>query len=183
VADRLRAEGGEGLFVQADVASAADVQRLVATTMERYGRIDVVFNNAAITVVKYVDETSEAEWDHVMAVNVKSIYLICREVVPIMRRQGGGAMVNTASITGLVAQVGTPAYAASKGAVVNLTRALAVDHAHEGIRVNCVCPGPTDTPLLEPYFGGAADPAAERRAYEAMQLHSRLVTAEERLHL
>src|SRR5439155_18903042 len=83
VADRLRAEGGEGFFVQADVASATDVQHLVAAAMERYGRIDVVFNNAAITVVKYVDETSEAEWDRVMAVNVKSIYLICHEVVPI----------------------------------------------------------------------------------------------------
>src|SRR5689334_17750000 len=124
VVDLMRATGGDGVFVAADVARAADVQRMVQTAMDRYGRIDVLFNNAAVTVVKYVDETSEDEWDRVMAVNVKSIYLACREVVPIMRRQGKGAIINTGSITGIVAQVGTPAYAASKGAVVNLTRAL-----------------------------------------------------------
>jgi NAD(P)-dependent dehydrogenase (short-subunit alcohol dehydrogenase family) len=163
VVDMMRAAGGDGLFVAADVARAADVQRMVQTAMDRYGRIDVLFNNAAVTVVKYVDETSEEEWDRVMAVNVKSIYLACREVVPNMRRQGKGDIINTVSFTGIVAQVGTPAYAASKGAVVNLTRALAVDHAHEGIRVNCICPGVTATPLLEQHFSSLPDPEAARR--------------------
>jgi len=179
VVDRIRGAGGEALFVAADVSRADDVRRLVAATLERYGRIDVLFNNAAITLVKYVDQTTEDEWDRIMAVNVKSIYLTCHEVVPIMRRQGGGVILNTGSITGLTGQVGTPAYAASKGAVVNLTRALAVDHAHEGIRVNCICPGVTDTPLLQQHFRSLPNPEAARREREARNPIGRLIRPEE----
>ena len=100
-------------------------------------------------------------------------------MIPILRRQGGGAIVNTASITGLVAQVGTPAYAASKGAVVNLTRALAVDHAHDGIRVNCVCPGATDTPLLQQHLNSLPNPQEVLREREARVPLGRLIRPEE----
>jgi NAD(P)-dependent dehydrogenase (short-subunit alcohol dehydrogenase family) len=179
VVERIGQAGGTAMFVQADVSLAADAKRMVATAMDHYGRVDVLFNNAGISVVKYVDETTEEEWDRVMNVNVKSIFLACREVVPIMRRQGGGAIVNTASITGLTAQVGTPAYAASKGAVVNLTRALAVDHGHENIRVNCVCPGITETPMLQKHFDALPDPADVRRQREARVPIGRFIRPEE----
>ena len=119
------------------------------------------------------------DWERIFAVNVRGVYLTARAVMPHLRRSGGGAIVNVASQLGLVAAANAAAYCASKGAVVQLTRAMAIDHGHEGIRVNCVCPGPTDTPLLEPYFAGAPDPAGERRTYEQAQLHGRLVTAEE----
>jgi NAD(P)-dependent dehydrogenase (short-subunit alcohol dehydrogenase family) len=175
----MTAAGGEGIFVTADVASGADVRRMVQAAMDRYGRIDVLFNNAAISIFKYVDETTEAEWDRVMAVNVKSIYLACHAVVPIMRAQGGGSVINTGSVTGLTGQVGTPAYAASKGAVVNLTKSLAVDHGHEQIRFNCICPGITATPLLEKHFNSLADPVGARREREARVPLGRLIDPSE----
>jgi 2-keto-3-deoxy-L-fuconate dehydrogenase len=115
----------------------------------------------------------------VLAVNLTGMFLMSKHVVPHMRARGRGSILNMASVSAYWGEPGTVAYNASKGGVLALTRAMAQDHGPEGIRVNCVCPGPTDTPLLEPYFGGAADPVAERRAYEAMQLHGRLVTAEE----
>jgi len=134
---------------------------------------------AGIAARGTVADTDPDDWDRVLAVNLRGVYLTGRATIPHLRAAGGGAIVNIASQLGLVAAAGAAAYCASKGAVISLTRAMAIDHGHEGIRVNCVCPGPTDTPLLDPYFGAAADPAAERRAYEAMQLHARLVTADE----
>ena len=101
---------------------------------------------------------SRGEWDRVLAVNLRGVYLTGRAAIPHLRAAGGGAIVNIASQLGLVAAAGAAAYCASKGAVISLTRAMAIDHGPEGIRVNCVCPGPTDTPLLEPYFGGGGRP-------------------------
>jgi NAD(P)-dependent dehydrogenase (short-subunit alcohol dehydrogenase family) len=126
-----------------------------------------------------VADTAPDDWDRVLAVNLRGVYLTGRAAIPHLRAAGGGAIVNIASQLGLVAAARAAAYCASKGAVISLTRAMAIDHAPDGIRVNCVCPGPTDTPLLEPYFASSADPAGERKAYEAMQLHGRLVTPEE----
>ena len=143
------------------------------------GGLDVVVAAAGIAARGTVADTDPVDWDRTLAVNLRGVYLTGRAAIPHLRAAGGGAIVNIASQLGLVAAANAAAYCASKGAVISLTRAMAIDHGPEGIRVNCVCPGPTDTPLLEPYFGGAADPAAERRAYEAMQLHGRLVTAEE----
>jgi 2-keto-3-deoxy-L-fuconate dehydrogenase len=169
----------------ADVALACDVTDpdALALAVEQasaeLGGLDVVVAAAGIASRGTVADTEPEEWDRVLAVNLRGVYLTGRAAIPYLRASGGGAIVNIASQLGLVAAAGAAAYCASKGAVISLTRAMAIDHGAEGIRVNCVCPGPTDTPLLEPYFGGAADPAAERRAYEAMQLHSRLVTAEE----
>lgn len=144
-----------------------------------WGGLDVVVACAGIAARGTVADTDPHEWDRVLGVNLRGVYLTARAGIPHLRRAGGGAIVNIASQLGLVAAANAAAYCASKGAVVHPTRAMAVDHGPEGIRVNCVCPGPTDTPLLDPYFGGAGDPAAERRLYEGMQLHQRLVTAEE----
>lgn len=144
----LTALGARASFVRADVARAADCEAAVEAAVARYGRIDILFNNAGITRRANVVETTEAEWDEVMAVNVKSMFLMCKYAVPVMRRQGGGSIVNTASGWGLVGGKDAVSYCASKGAVVLLTKSMAVDHGAENIRVNCVCPGDTDTAML-----------------------------------
>jgi NAD(P)-dependent dehydrogenase (short-subunit alcohol dehydrogenase family) len=165
--------------VTCDVSDAAALASAIDEAAEELGGLDVVVAAAGIASRGTVADTDPADWDRVLAVNLRGVYLTGRAAIPHLRVAGGGAIVNIASQLGLVAAANAAAYCASKGGVISLTRAMAIDHGYEGIRVNCVCPGPTDTPLLEPYFGGAADPAAERRAYEAMQLHSRLVTADE----
>jgi 2-keto-3-deoxy-L-fuconate dehydrogenase len=162
-----------------DVADADSLSGAVDEAAAALGGLDVVVAAAGIAARGTVADTDPDDWDRVLAVNLRGVYLTGRATIPHLRAAGGGAIVNIASQLGLVAAAGAAAYCASKGAVISLTRAMAIDHGPEGIRVNCVCPGPTDTPLLDPYFGAAADPAAERRAYEAMQLHARLVTAEE----
>ena len=144
----IRDAGGAALFVPCDDTRAADCERAVALTVERHGRLDVLFNNAGIIRRATVVEIDEESWDRVMQVNVKSIYLMARCAVPVMARGGGGAIVNTASGWGLAGGPRAVAYCASKGAVVLLTRAMAIDHAPQQIRVNCVCPGDTETPLL-----------------------------------
>jgi 2-keto-3-deoxy-L-fuconate dehydrogenase len=177
-ADLLAESPAEGAY-GCDVSDARELASAVGEASALLGGIDVVVAAAGIAARGTVADTDPADWDRVLAVNLRGVYLTGRAAIPHLRAARGGAIVNIASQLGLVAAANAAAYCASKGAVISLTRAMAIDHGPEGIRVNCVCPGPTDTPLLEPYFGGAADPAAERKAYEAMQLHSRLVTAEE----
>lgn len=144
----LAAEGARASFIRTDVSVAADCAAAVAAAVARYGRLDILFNNAGITRRANVLTTTEEEWDQVMAVNVKSIFLMCKHAVPVMQRQGAGSIINTASGWGLVGGKDAVSYCASKGAVVLLTKAMAVDHGPQNIRVNCVCPGDTDTPML-----------------------------------
>ena len=165
--------------IEADVSEETDVVQAVDQAASVLEGLDVVVACAGIAARGTVVDTASADWERVFAVNVRGVYLTGRAAIPHLRGAGGGAIVNVASQLGLVAAAGAAAYCASKGAVVQLTRAMAIDHAPEGIRVNCVCPGPTDTPLLEPYFAGASDPVDERRRYEEAQLHGRLVTPEE----
>jgi NAD(P)-dependent dehydrogenase (short-subunit alcohol dehydrogenase family) len=170
---------GLDVRAEADVAAWPDLRAAVDACAEALEGLDAAVACAGIAGRGTAADTELEEWERIFAVNVRGVYLTARAVIPHLRRSGGGAIVNVASQLGLVAAANAAAYCASKGAVVQLTRAMAIDHGHEGIRVNCVCPGPTDTPLLEPYFAGAADPAAERRVYEQAQLHGRLVTPEE----
>jgi NAD(P)-dependent dehydrogenase (short-subunit alcohol dehydrogenase family) len=128
---------------QNDCASVAETARRV------YGGVDVLVNNAGVVHRATILETSEADWDRVMEVNVKAIYLLSREVIPLMVERGGGSIINMASGWGLAAGPRAAAYCASKGAVVQLTKGMAIDHAPDGVRVNCVCPGDVDTPMLE----------------------------------
>jgi NAD(P)-dependent dehydrogenase (short-subunit alcohol dehydrogenase family) len=158
-AAEIAAGGGAASYVHADVAEEDDVRQLVAAAA-RWGRLDIVVNNAGVVAVQTVEESSVADWDRVMAVNVRSIFLTTRYALPHLRQAGGGSIVNVASVSGFVGQQGTPAYCASKGAAVMLTKALALDYAAEGIRVNCVCPGITDTPMLRFHARHAADPEA-----------------------
>jgi NAD(P)-dependent dehydrogenase (short-subunit alcohol dehydrogenase family) len=147
VVDEIARSGGRGLFETVDVTRAADCRRVVDCAVREFGHIDVLFNNAGITRRATVMDIGEEDWDRVMAVNVKSIYLLSREVIPHMENQGAGAIVNTASGWGLAGGAKAAVYCASKGAVVLLTKAMALDHGPR-IRVNCICPGDTDTGML-----------------------------------
>lgn len=143
----INAAGGRAVFAPCNVAKAEDCQRVVQTAVERFGSLDILFNNAGIIRRTNVTNISEEDWDFVMAVNVKSIYLMCKYAVPHMSARGG-AIVNTGSGWGIKGGRNAISYCASKGAVVNMTRALAIDHGAQNIRVNCICPGDTDTPML-----------------------------------
>ncbi|MET8545908.1 SDR family oxidoreductase [Kitasatospora sp. NPDC004799] len=151
----LDAERGEraaeeigGTFVRCDVSQRADCERAVRTAVEQLGGVDVLFNNAGIIRRSTVTEISDEDWDLVMAVNVRSIMLLSGLVVPLMAANGGGSIVNTGSGWGIKGGGRAVSYCASKGAVVNMTRAMAIDHGPDNIRVNCVCPGDTDTGML-----------------------------------
>jgi len=148
VADEIAQSGGRAFFEPVDVTRAADCQRLVERAIREFGRIDILFNNAGIIRRATVLDLSEDDWDRVMAVNVKSIYLLSREVIPHIQKAGGGTIINTASGWGLTGGAKAAVYCASKGAVVLLTKAMAIDHGPQKIRVNCICPGDTDTGML-----------------------------------
>ena len=163
----------------ADVTSEEEIGRAVGESAAALGGLDVVVACAGVAGRGTVPETSLEEWERIFAVNVRGVYLTAKSGIPHLREAGGGAIVLVASQLGLVAAVSAAAYCAAKGAVVQLARAMAVDHAAEGIRVNCVCPGPTVTPLLENYFALAQDPDGERKRYEQAQAHGRLITPEE----
>ncbi len=145
---QINAAGGRAVFVRCNVALAEDCQLAVQTAVEKFSRLDIVFNNAGIIRRTDVIGISEEDWDLVMAVNVKSIFLMSKYAIPEIAKQGGGAIVNTGSGWGIKGGRNAISYCASKGAVVNMTRALAIDHGPQNIRVNCICPGDTDTPML-----------------------------------
>ncbi len=140
--------GGQAVMEKADVSRSEDCARVVNRTRSEFGALHILFNNAGITRRANVIELDEADWDHVMSVNVRSVFLMSKFAVPLIAASGGGAIVNTASGWGLSGGPRAVAYCASKGAVVLLTKAMAVDHGPQNIRVNCICPGDTDTPML-----------------------------------
>jgi NAD(P)-dependent dehydrogenase (short-subunit alcohol dehydrogenase family) len=148
VAIEIRDAGFTAVAIQADVSSEADIERVIATTVAEFGGVNVVFNNAGIIRRTTAVETTAEEWDRVFNVNVRSIFLMCKHIVPIMAAAGGGSIVNTGSGWGLKGGGRAISYCASKGAVVNMTRALAIDHGPQGIRVNSVNPGDVNTGML-----------------------------------
>jgi meso-butanediol dehydrogenase/(S,S)-butanediol dehydrogenase/diacetyl reductase len=154
---------GAARYVHADVALQEHVAAMVAATEQAYGRLDVLVNNAGIGNFGETPELEPQQWDRVIGVNLTSVFYACKYAIPLLRRQGSGAIVNIASISGLAGDYGFTAYAASKGAVVNYTRALALDHARDRIRVNAVCPGLIETPLTAP----ALDLPVLRQAWAA----------------
>ena len=166
-----RREGGDAVaretgavFVEADVASEADARRMIATAVERFGRLDILVNNAgAPQAPTPITDTDEHDFDRLMAVNAKAIALAAKHAVPILRRQGGGVILNTVSVAAIRPRPNLAAYNASKGAALVLSKSLAIELAPDRIRVNAVCPGPGDTPMLATFVGGESD--AHRAAF------------------
>ncbi len=154
VAAELKAGGAEAVPVAVDVARSAEVAELARRAEAWKGAVHVVCSAAGIESVGTVEEADEEEWDRTLSVNLTGTFLVCRHLVPVLRRSGGGAVVTVASLFGLVGTRNMAAYCASKGGVVMLTRAMALDHAAEGIRFNAVCPGPVRTPMLGRIFTG-----------------------------
>jgi NAD(P)-dependent dehydrogenase (short-subunit alcohol dehydrogenase family) len=142
--------GGEALYIHLDVTSEADWRAAVDTAVSRYGKLDLLVNNAGIVLRKGIEETTEAEWDRVMAVNSKGVFLGTKAAIPAMRQAGGGSIVNISSTAGLVGSgQGLAAYSATKGSVRLFTKSTAIQHARDNIRCNSVHPGPIDTPMLQ----------------------------------
>ena len=178
----IRQSGGDALAVTADVTKSADVKAYVKAAIDEYGRIDCFFNNAGIEgKVSPIAEYDEAVFDAVIGVNVKGVFLGLRYELPEMIRQGGGAIVNTASVAGLVGTPGMPAYVASKHAVIGLTKTASGEVARDGVRVNAVCPGPVDTRMIHSLENQLMpnDPAKVEAAYKAALPTGRYSTVEE----
>jgi len=158
--EMIRGEKGEAEIFEADVTRSVDCHAMVDDAVRRWGRLDILDNNVGIGGRATVVEVDEAEWDHLMKVNVTSMMLTSKHAIPAMVKSGGGAIVNISSISALRPRGLTP-YSVSKGAVIALTRAMAIDHAPQGIRVNCIAPGPVYTPMV--YSGGMSADLRERR--------------------
>lgn len=146
--ETLRAAGLDIEFVKCDVTNSQDCQRVARLLEEKHGNVDVLFNNAGIIRRKTVVDLDESDWDAVINVSLKGVYLLSKYLIPLMRNNGGGSIINTGSGWGLKGGDKAASYCAAKAGVVNLTKAMAIDHGSENIRVNCICPGDTDTPLL-----------------------------------
>jgi meso-butanediol dehydrogenase/(S,S)-butanediol dehydrogenase/diacetyl reductase len=171
--------GAAAIAIEVDVAQSASVRAMIDATVRDFGRLDVLINNAGYGIPGSVTETSEDDWDKLMAVNVNGVFYGCKHAIPVMKQQGGGVIVSTASTVATVGIRNRAAYCASKGAVAALTRAMALDHVADNIRVNCVAPGTIDSPYFEEIFRNSDRPAELRRELEARQAMNRLGQPEE----
>jgi len=156
--DQIRSAGGDAIFVETDVSKADDVQKMIQATLEAYGRIDVLFNNAAVTIPASVVEASEEVWDKTMDIDLKGVFLPSKYAIPHMIAGGGGSVINTASMCGLVASPNQAPYSAAKGGVIALTRQMAIDYALHGIRVNGIAPSEVRTPMFLGFINQTPDP-------------------------
>jgi NAD(P)-dependent dehydrogenase (short-subunit alcohol dehydrogenase family) len=156
-------EGGEALFLKTDIGASPEVEQAVKAIVARYGRIDVLFANAAVQFNKSVVETTEEEWEWLHRVNLKGTFLCCKYVIPVMQKQRSGSIVISSSGHAFVTYPNSSCYAASKGGLVAFMRGVALDYASDGIRANVIIPGATDAPLLRNYLKGCPDPEAEEK--------------------
>jgi NAD(P)-dependent dehydrogenase (short-subunit alcohol dehydrogenase family) len=160
IAEEIRAAGGRALALACDVSREDEIRAAIEQTVEAFGGLHIVVNNAGMVQVKMLHECTVEDWDRVMGVNVRSMFLATRYALPHLRRNRRGYIVNVGSISSFVGQAKTPIYTTSKHAVLGLTRSIALDYAADGIRCNCVCPGITDTPMLREHLDTTPDPEA-----------------------
>lgn len=166
VASEIDKQGGAALPLQCDVSRAKDAERAINETAKKFGKLSVLVNNAGTLSVSTVDTISEDDWDRVITVNLKGPFLMSRAALKEFRKAGGGTIVNIGSVLGLVAMQNRAAYCASKGGVTMLTKAMALDHAHENVRVNCICPSIVETELVKGLFNDSEQGKALRKARE-----------------
>jgi NAD(P)-dependent dehydrogenase (short-subunit alcohol dehydrogenase family) len=173
---------GRVRFVQGDVSRATSARRMVETTVKAFGRIDILFNNAGVYLEKLAEDTSEEEWDRVLDINLKGTFLVTKFAIPYMKRQRSGAIINNSSDAGLVGNRSCPAYCASKGALTIMSKAMALDYAKYGIRINTVNPGCIDTPMLAQEARASGDARRYMRRTRADHPIGRVGTPEEVAH-
>jgi NAD(P)-dependent dehydrogenase (short-subunit alcohol dehydrogenase family) len=179
-AARVAAEaGGETLVRKTDVTNSSEVETLVQTSVEEWGGLDVMVNNAGIGVAGTTTDTTEEDYERVMDVCLRGTFLGMKHAVPAIRESEGGSVINLSSVAALVGIADRAVYSAAKGAILAITRAAAIDHVEEGVRVNCIAPGTVDTPWIGRITAGYDDPEEARRNMQARQPHGRLVTPEE----
>ena len=171
--------GGKARAVSVDVAQSDDIKAMIDGTVAAHGRLDILVNNAGFGITGSVVDTTEDDWNTLMAVNVNGVFLGCKYAIPVMARQGGGAIVNTASTTSRVGIKDRAAYVTSKGAVAAMTRAMALDHVDQGIRINAVAPGTIESPYYSRILGTGPNAATMRKTLEARQPMMRMGRPEE----
>ncbi|HEV2490801.1 MAG TPA: SDR family NAD(P)-dependent oxidoreductase [Candidatus Acidoferrales bacterium] len=183
VAAEISAGGGQALAVECDVTRKDSVELALRATEERFGGVHVVVNNAGAVHVGTAEETSDDAWERTISANLTGTFYVSRAALPVLRRAGGGSIVNIGSYLGLVALKQRVAYCAAKGGVTLLTKAMALDHAHENIRVNCICPAIVETEMAKASISSAPDPAAYRKARESQIPLGRMGHPEDIAHL
>ena len=178
--DLIKSNNGEAIFVQVDLTAADSIQKMVKSTIETYDKLDILVNNAGIYLQANAVDISEKDWNRIMDVNLKGVFLCCKYSIPEMIKGGkGGVIVNVGSEAGIVGIKNQVAYNVSKGGIIALTRSMAVDFATQNIRVNCVCPGTTETTLVKEALSKASDPEKARRELEMVRPANRLGRPEE----
>ena len=176
-------QGGQALAVPCDVTRAEDAERAVNVTTKQFGRLNIVVNCAGALELGSAEETSEAQFDHLIAVNLKGTFLACRAALPRLRQSGGGSIINVGSVLSLVGMQKRVAYAAAKGGVLQMSRAMALDHAREGIRVNCNCPAIIQTQMIDELASRQSDPQGFLRLRAEQIPAGRMGTPEDVAHL
>ncbi len=178
-AEQIRGEGGAAIAVPTDISDDDQARRLMETTVEEFGGLDVLVSIAGVMPVGILADSTQEDWDRVLAINVRGLFHLCRYAIPEMRKRGGGSIVTPGSVTAIVGTPETAAYTASKGAIVALTRQMAIDYANDDIRVNAVSPGTVDTPMLDAAVAVAPDEEKSRRGFDSIHPIGRVGRSEE----
>lgn len=178
LADEISSTGPAALALRCDVSNGGDVRAMIEAVVARFGGLDILVNNAGYHISKNIEVTSEEEWDYILRNNLKSVFLCSKYAIPHLRARRG-CIVNMSSMVGLVGQTNAGAYSASKGGIIAMTKGMALDFAKDGIRVNCICPGWVQTPLVEDWFGQQPDPDAARKYIFGVHPLGRIATPEE----
>jgi L-fucose dehydrogenase len=176
--EELKKEHGHAIYVKTDVTQSGDIRRMIDTAVQTFGKLDILVNNAGYHLSKNVEETSEDEWEFIINTNLRSTFLCSKYSIPHLRKTKGN-IINISSMVGVVGQPNAGAYSATKGGQIAMTKNMAIDFAPDGIRVNVICPGWIQTPLVEDWFGQQKDPAAARKYIYGQHPLGRIGTIEE----